>query len=138
MDQSHGKDDLPRGLFVTGRGYLLPPVIWSLYFAIVYAVQGAGCAVAVEPPGPEGFGPLRAILPALTLIAAVAIAGCGFWSWRTWQRVREAEERGREFQRASFLANGTLLSAGLFLIGTLWVGLPILFLDPCRGHTVMW
>lgn len=136
MDRSPGARDLPRGLFVTGRGLILPAVIWALYFAIVYSVQGAGCAAAVETPGPEGFGPLRAILLALTLIAAAAIAGSGLWSWHTWRRVRGLSERGTAFQRAAFLANGALLSAGLFLVATLWVGLPIVFFDPCRGQGV--
>jgi len=72
----------------------------------------------------------------LTLVAAAAIAGAGLWSWRTWRRVRPAAERGTAFERSGFLAHGALLNAGLFLVATLWVGLPILFFDPCRGHTV--
>jgi len=136
MDRGAGTQDLPRSLFVTGRGFLLPAVIWALYFAAAYSVQGAGCAAALEAPGPDGFGKLRAILLALTLIAAFAIAGSGLWSWRTWRRVRGQEERGTAFQRATFLAHGALVSAGLCLVGTLWVGLPILLFDPCRGHGV--
>jgi hypothetical protein len=31
-----------------------------------------------------------------------------------------------------------MLNAGLFLLATLWVGLPIIMLDPCRSHTVVW
>jgi hypothetical protein len=130
MDRGY---DLPHGLFVTGRGLILPVVIWALYFVAVYSVQGAGCAAALAAPGPEGFGPLRAILLALTLVAALAIAGSVLWSWRTWRRVRGQEERGTAFQRATFLP---LLSAGLFLVGTLGVGLPILLFDPCRGQGV--
>ena len=70
------------------------------------------------------------------MLAAAAIAGAGLWSWRTWRRVRPAAERGTAFERSGFLAHGALLNAGLFLVATLWVGLPILFFDPCRGHTV--
>jgi hypothetical protein len=44
--------------------------------------------------------------------------------------------RDPAFERATFLAQGALLSAGLFLVATLWVGLPILVFDPCRGHTL--
>ena len=128
--------DGPRGLFVTGRGFVLPAAISALYFAAVYAVHGAGCAAAVQPPGPGGFGSLRSVLLVLTLVAAAAIAGAGLWSWRTWRRVRPAAERGTAFERSGFLAHGALLNAGLFLVATLWVGLPILFFDPCRGHTV--
>lgn len=136
MEGRTSTPDQPRGLFVTGRGFLLPAVTWALYFAGVYAVQGAGCAAAVEPPGPEGFGPLRAVLVALTLIAVAAISGSGLWSYRTWRRMRAATEHDAAFERSRFLAQGTVFNAGLFLIATLWIGLPILLFDPCRGHTV--
>jgi len=126
----------PRGLFVTGRGLLLPAAIWAFYFAVIYTVQGAGCAAALEAPGPQGYGPLRGILLGITLIAVVAIAASGFWSWRTWRRIRPEEGRNVAFQRSSFLSLGTLLNALLFLIATLWSGLPILLFDPCRGQGV--
>jgi hypothetical protein len=106
MEGRTGTPDRPGGLFVTGRGFVLPAAIWALYFAGVYAVQGAGCAAAVEPPGPEGFGPLRAVLLVLTLAAAGAIALTGFLSYRTWQAMRSAAERDTAFERATFLAQG--------------------------------
>ena len=136
MGDKDGMPDRPRGLFVTGTGFLLPAVIWALYFATVYSVQGAGCADAVQPPGPGGFGTLRAVLAVLTLLALAAIAGAGLWSWRTWQQVRPAGGREVAFERSTFLARGTLLNAGLFFVATLWTGLPILLFDPCRGHTI--
>src|SRR5919106_3212039 len=130
MDGRTSTSDPPRGLFVTGRGLVLPAVIWALYFALVYAVQGAGCAAAVQAPEPERLEPLRVVLLALTLAAAAAIAATGFWSWRTLRRLRPAAQRDPAVERATFLAQGALLSAGLFLIATLWVGLPILMFDP--------
>ena len=33
--------------------------------------------------------------------------------------------------QATFLAYGALLHAGLFLVATLWSGIPILFVDAC-------
>ena len=136
MDGRTSTSDPPRGLFVTGRGLVLPAVIWALYLAVVYAVQGAGCAGAIEAPGPDGSGPLRAVLLALTLTAAAAIALTGLWSWRTWRRLRGSAERDAVFERSTFLAQVALPSAVLFLVATLWIGLPILMFDPCRGHAV--
>ena len=136
MDRTTRTPDPPRGLLVTGRGFLLPAAIWTLYFAGVYSVQGAGCAAAIEAPGPGGFGPLRAVLLALTLVAAGAIVVTGLGSWRAWRRLRPAAERDTAFERATFLAQGALLNAALFLVATLWIGLPILVFDPCRGHGV--
>ena len=132
------RTDPPRALPVTGRGLVLPAAIWALYFALVYSVQGAGCAAAVQAPGPEGFGPLRGVLLALTLGAAAAIAGMGVWGWRAWRRLRPAAAESTALERSVFLAQGTMLNAGLFLLATLWVGLPIIMLDPCRSHTVVW
>jgi hypothetical protein len=126
----------PRGLFVTGRGFVLPAAIWALYFATVYAVQGAGCAAALEAAGPEGFGPLRAILLGLTLAAAAAIVLTGLGSWRTWRRVRPEADRDVAHERSTFLSLGALLNALLFLVATIWSGLPVLLFDPCRGHAV--
>lgn len=136
MERTSSTPERPRGLLVTGRGFLLPAVVWTLYFALVYSVQGAGCAAAVEAPGPEGFGPLRAVLLALTLGAAAAIAATGLGSWRAWRGLRAVAERDTAFERATFLAQGALLNAALFLVATLWIGLPILLFDPCRGHGV--
>jgi hypothetical protein len=136
MNGRSGTSDRPRGLPVTGTGFLLPAVIWALYFAIVYSIQGAGCADAVEPPGPEGFGPLWLVLLLLTLVAAGAIAITGFFSYRAWRQLRPAADRDTAFERATFLAQGTLLNAGLFLVATLWTGLPILMFEPCLSRTV--
>lgn len=133
MDGSTGTT---RGLFATGRGFILPAVIWALYFAVVYAVQGAGCAGALDPADAAQSGPLRSVLLVLTLIAAVAIAAVGVWSWRTWLKVRPAAGRDSVSERSTFLAQGALLNAALFLVATLWVGLPILLLDPCEGHAL--
>src|SRR5687767_2641029 len=92
--------DRPRGLPVTGTGFILPAVIWALFFAAVYSIQGAGCAAAVEPPGRQGFGPLWLVLLLLTLVAAGAIAISGFFSYRAWRQLRPAADRGTAFERA--------------------------------------
>jgi hypothetical protein len=95
---------------VTGRGLVLPAVIWALYFAVVYAVQGAECAAALQVPEPAGLGPLRAILLALTLAATAAIAATSFWSWRALRRLRPATQHDPAFERARFLAQGPCLA----------------------------
>jgi hypothetical protein len=138
MDRTTGTSDPPRGLFVTGRGFILPAAIWALYFAAVYAVQGAGCAVAFEAAGAAGFGPLWGILLALTLVAAAGIAATAVWSYLTWRRLRPAPDRDVAYERSEFLSMGALLNALLFLVATIWIGLPVLLFDPCRGHTVAW
>ena len=127
--------DPPRGLFVTGRGFVLPAAIWTLYFAAVYSIQGVGCAVPLaEDPG--GSGTLWAVLLALTLAAIAGIAAVAAGSYRAWRRWDAAADRGARSERATFLAQGALLNALLFLVATIWIGLPVLLFDPCLGHTV--
>ena len=111
-------------------GFLIAPVLWMLYFVAVYSLQGAGCAAAEYPAG--GLS-LRAALVVLTVAVAVAIAGSGLWSYKAWRGLlREMEDEQNVLHlRSAFLAYGALLHSGLFLVATLWSGIPILMLAPC-------
>jgi hypothetical protein len=136
MNDSTDTTDQPRGLFVTGRGFVLPAAIWTLYFAAVYSIQGAGCAVPLQEEAAGGFGPLWAILMALTLAAIAGIAAVAVGSYRAWRRLGAETDRDVRFERSTFLSQGALLNALLFLVATIWIGLPVLLFDPCLGHTV--
>jgi len=136
MQDSAERSDQPRGLFVTGRGFVLPAAIWTLYFAAVYSVQGAGCSVPLEEEAAGGSEPLEAILLALTLAAIAGIGAVAVGSYRTWRRLGGEADRDVRFERATFLSQGALLNALLFLVATIWIGLPVLLFDPCLGHTL--
>jgi hypothetical protein len=118
----------------SAAGFLLAPVLWMLYFVAVYSLQGAGCAVGLDSVGGAGVDVLRIALGLLTAGVAAGIAVSGLWSFKAWRRLLrrlENEERNVLHLRSSFLAYGALLHAGLFLIATLWSGVPILMLDAC-------
>ena len=134
MEGRTGSPDRPRGLPVTGTGLALPAAIWALYFAVVCSVQGAGCAVAVEPLGREGFEPLWLVLVVLTVAAAGAILLMGILGLPRLAAATPPADRDTAFERATFLAQGTALNAGLFLVATLWIGLPTLIFEPCVSH----
>lgn len=114
-------------------GFMLAPVLWFAYFIAVYALQGAGCAAALDQTNVFGIGALRLVLLLVTLAAVVGIGLSGLWSYRAWRRLlEELEEEEREAHGyATFLAYGALLHAGLFLVATLWIGAPILLVDSC-------
>ncbi|MEX2495807.1 MAG: hypothetical protein WD448_06950 [Woeseia sp.] len=114
-------------------GFLLAPVVWFAYFIVIYALQGTGCAVGLDQSSVAGVGTLRLLLLLATLAAVVSISLSGYWSFRSWYRLlHELEEEEKQVQgHSAFLAYGALLHAGLFLIATLWIGVPILLMDSC-------
>jgi hypothetical protein len=116
-----------------GWGFLLPPIVWALYFAANYSVQGAGCALVGEDGSPTV---LRVVLASLALATATAILIFGIWSFRCWRELapREPLFAGDHSGPTAFLAHGTLLNAALFLLATIWVGLPTVLLDPCTAR----
>ena len=130
----HGREFIARthGFPANGTGFLITPVLWFAYFMIIYALQGAACVGGMI--GPET---LRLTLALLSLAVAGAIAALGVWSYRSWRQLLEEleEEEQQRPGHSSFLAYGALLHAGLFLVATLWIALPSLFMDPCRSPT---
>ncbi len=118
-----------------GWGFMLAPLSWFAYFLAVYALQGAGCAAGLDDRSLFGVNALGFALATLTVAVLAAIAVSGVWSYRAWRRLLEEleEEEHQTRGHSAFLAYGALLHAGLFLVATLWIGIPILLLEPCAS-----
>ena len=114
-------------------GFLIAPVLWMFYFVAIYSIQGAGCAVDLDTVRVGGIDAIRLVLGLLTALVAAAMITAGVWSFIAWRAMlRELDDaEGHVHGQATFLAYGALLHAGLFLIATLWSGIPILFVDAC-------
>ena len=115
-------------------GFLIAPIVWFAYFIAVYALQGAGCAAGLDQQTVLGMGTLRFALLVVSGLAAILIALSGAWSFRSWHRLLndlEEEERDPHHHHSIFLAYGALLHAGLFLVATLWIAIPIILIDSC-------
>lgn len=113
-------------------GFLLAPIVWMLYFVFVYSLQGAGCAAGLDLVRLNGANMLDIVLGILTLTASAAIVVSGIWSFVVWRRLlRDLPEGETHARRATFLAYGALLHAGLFLVAVIWSGIPILLIDAC-------
>lgn len=97
--------------------------IWGLFFVAIYAGLSVACSVA--PPDPE-----RGILTAINAgVGVVTLATTVLLAWLTWASF--ASGRKAVIGRERYFA---YVSAGIFLFsacGTLFVGLPIVFLPPC-------
>ena len=131
----HGRDFIARRnrFPANAAGFLLAPVLWFAWFIAVYSVQGAGCAMSFDESRMLGFDALRLLLALITLAAAAGLGALGAWSFLSWKHLlRELEEEEhRRHGYATFLAYGALLHAGLFLVATLWSGIPVLLMDAC-------
>lgn len=132
----HGREFIARKhrFPANGTGFLLAPVLWMLYFVAVYSLQGAGCAAGLDSVGAVGsVDALRVLLALLTAVVAAGIAISGIWSFTAWRRLLDSVDSEHRLLhlRSAFLAYGALLHAGLFLVATLWSGIPILMLEPC-------
>lgn len=114
-------------------GFLLAPALWMLHFIAMYSLQGAGCALGYNEIRLLGTDALHLALGAVTVLTAGALVATGVASFHAWQRLlRDLENEQRAVPgHATFLAYGALLHAGLFLIATLWGGIPVMLLETC-------
>lgn len=116
----------------SGIGFLVPAVVWAVWFAVIYSLQGAGCAAGLHGIELAGVDLLRGLLGILLLLALGGIGWFGLSSRRTLRRLPGAGKTADSPPR--FLVTLALLSAVLFFIATVWVGLPVVVTDPCAGR----
>ncbi len=129
------------------QGLLAGPVLYALYFIMVYLLAEAACQQNLFTATVSGL-PLRSIF---ILIITLAVAFCtfvnGLSNYRRW-REQQAEHRlsGQQQQRQPngeyatadpgtslhFMAFGGLLLSVLFTMMILYTGLPILVLQVCQ------
>lgn len=116
------------------KGFLFAPVLWFVWFVAIYSIQGAGCAVGLDDVNVLGISALRAVLAALTVVAAAALAAFGRKAFAAWRRLRDIsnDAGGRPVDHAEFLAYGAVLNAALFLLAVIWAGLPIALSGLCH------
>ncbi len=103
--------------------YLLAgPLIWSVQFAIVYALHAAACATASEPAA-EGWIPLAmAVVTGACVAAALAVVAC---RGRLNRAIFGTGQGSRAYDVIS------LLLIVLATIAILWSGLAMALLQPC-------
>lgn len=116
-------------LLRSGVVFLAGPAIWYLFFWVVYLIAEAGCTAGsgdFRVFGLDGVVVATLGLTALAAVLTVVYAGRA-------RRELAAYDTGLgdvlDWRRALVYAGGLL--AGLFLIATLFVGLPVVVLRPC-------
>lgn len=118
----------------------------SLWFgaagaAVAWALHGVICEVIASEACRNGVGniwslsPLgvRWLLAGITIgFLAVAVIG-GITSFRNWIQLAEHHDlvHAEGFGREQFMALGGIFVSAAFVIGIIWAGLPLIFLDIC-------
>lgn len=94
-------------------------ILWSLAFIALYAGVSLGCRSPLASAELFGLNALNLALAALLLITILPLA------WLVAASSRRAAGTN------SFLVRLEFSLAVLGLLATLWIGLPVLFLEPC-------
>lgn len=118
------------GYPATAMGLLTPPVLWACYFVLIYSLHGLVCVGKLESTLISQQS-LPVVVTLLSLATMAVHAGVCIWAWKLWRRLDRCTDPSEMQQRARFLASVSAANAGLFLVATLWIGLPSLILEPC-------
>jgi len=107
---------------------VIAPVVWAFHFQVCYALAALSCGRFTA------MGRGAATEVALTTAVAVAIIVACFV--RGWQRhgydlAIGANDDDSAIDRQHFVAVTTMLLAGLSLMGTLFVGIAAMVVEPC-------
>lgn len=111
--QPSQKQLIPRWVWL----FLAGPVVWYGYFWVAYLAAEAGCTAEV------------ADLVTWTTIAltGAALAVIGHYTWRA---IRTQQAKDGQDSGGSLIRAGSLMGV-IFVVATVFVGLPVLVLQPC-------
>lgn len=113
-------------------GAILPMIVWAVYFAAVYALQGLGCTEGWNRTTLAGVNALTATTGALTAATLALIAWLGHRGRTARRSAGPTAAMGRDaVQRQRAFGLVRLLLAVLAFIATLLIGAPILMVPPC-------
>jgi hypothetical protein len=112
----------PRGLLTLWGGFLIPPVAWVLHHQFSYLYTYHAC----------NSGNMW-LFHAGTLLLLLFAASGSFLAWRAWKDTgqRWPDEGGAVADRSRFMALGSLILGGLFVLLILAQYIPTFIVDPC-------
>lgn len=109
------------------------PTIWAVHFLFCYIAAAVFCAKSTDPVA--DFYGLKIAIGVATVMALIGIVIAGVQAVDDWRRALNAEwavdEDSLAFRRR-FVGRAAFLLAGLSAVGTIYVGMTILFVSSCR------
>ncbi len=103
--------------------------LWLAWFALLYAAQGVGCAVAPPPAQQGAFTSINVLLGVGTLAFLAGFAVAAAIAARAARR--QGGDEAEDAPLARFVAPAAALLYGACAVSTLVVGLPLLVVPPC-------
>jgi hypothetical protein len=117
---------------------VVPPLLWGIYFGLIYAVNGIACAKGIggSPSLVGGLPMVNVILIGATAATLVMLAGLALLAWARFRPVRDAaghlhsdDPNLSVHARRRFVALAGLLQSLLAMVATVYIGMQI-FLSP--------
>jgi nitric oxide reductase large subunit len=113
-----------------------PPLLWGVYFGVVYAVNGVACAKGIGGSPIGGIPMVNVVLLGSTAVTLVLLVGLALLAWVRFMPVKDAgghlhsDDPGLSAQaRRRFVALAGLLQALLAIVATIYIGMQV-FLSP--------
>ena len=113
-----------------------PPLLWGVYFGVVYAVNGIACAKGIGGSPVGGMSMVNVVLLGSTAVTLVLLVGLALLAWVRFMPVKDAgghlhsDDPGLSAQaRRRFVALAGLLQALLAIVATIYIGMQV-FLSP--------
>jgi nitric oxide reductase large subunit len=113
-----------------------PPLLWGVYFGVVYAVNGIACAKGIGGSPVGGMSMVNVVLLGSTAVTLILLAGLALLAWVRFRPVKDAgghlhsNDPSLSAQaRRRFVALAGLLQALLAIVATIYIGMQV-FLSP--------
>lgn len=120
--------DRLRALKVTLWTLIVPPSVWAVHFLFCYLWVAVSCAkVGAFPRFPVAF-----IVGTAVALLIITASGVIAWVQTRGPGDPPPHEQGTDNDRLRFLAQSTLLLAGLSFVAVLFTAAPALMLTDCR------
>lgn len=116
------------------RGVIGSFVIWAIYFLVIYAFLSVGCEKGSPEAELYGVNVLTLALVAITVSTLALIAAVGLTGVVRWRAAADDDrnEQATDQIQNRFTALLGMMASGLALLSTIWVGFPVLLLQPCQ------
>ncbi|MFN3208070.1 MAG: hypothetical protein ACE369_03550 [Roseovarius sp.] len=104
------------------------PTVWTLHFAIIYAITAVDCSKTGTPDVAR---------PAILMLTILALALIGLIAWRAWVQWDYPDDQDYVHDkptiedRREFLGHAGFLLSIVSAIGVIFVAMPALFIGTC-------
>lgn len=106
---------------------------WALHGFTCFLISAQACKDGTGYLGPLSPPAVRTLLAVITLAYLTVAITAGWVSWSNWRRLTEHREliHDEAPAREEFMALVGVFVNSVFVIGIIWAGLPLIWLNVC-------